>query len=80
MADDTPGGRLRALKRTMTTYAAFMIVLIIVTVVSGELQLAGAVAVFGAVAGVALYDAGRLRIEVDRWRRAYGQLPPGGDD
>lgn len=80
MADDTPAGRLRALKRTMITYASFMIVLVIVTAVSGELRLAGVVALFGTVAGVALNDAARLRIELDRWRRAYGQLPPGNDD
>ena len=80
MADETPAGRLRVLKRTMLSYAAFMIVLVIVTAVSGELRLAVAVALFGTVAGVALNDAGRLRIELDRWRRAYGELPPGGDD
>lgn len=80
MADETPAGRLRTLKRTMMSYAAFMIVLVIVTAVSGNLQLALLVALFGTIAGVALYDAGRLRIEVDRWRRAYGQLPPGDDD
>lgn len=80
MADDTPGGRLRALKRTMTTYTVFMIVLVIVTAVSGELELAVAVALFGTVAGIALNDAGRLRIELERWHRAYGQLPPGDDD
>lgn len=79
MADNTPAGRLRALKRTMMTYTAFMIVLVIVTAVSNGLQLALLVALFGTIAGVALYDAGRLRIEVDRWRRAYGQLPPGDD-
>jgi preprotein translocase subunit SecF len=80
MADETPAGRLRTLKRTMMTYAAFMIVLVIVTAVSGNLQLALLVALFGTIAGVALYDAGRLRIEVDQWRRAYGRLPPGDDD
>jgi hypothetical protein len=79
MADDTPAGRLLALKRTMITYAAFMVVLVIVTAVSGELQLAGLVGLFGAIAGVALNDAGRLRIEVEQWRRAYGRLPPGDD-
>lgn len=80
MADNTPAGRLRVLKRTMMTYAAFMIVLVIVTAVSNGLQLAVLVALFGTIAGVALNDAGRLRIEVERWRRAYGQLPPGDDD
>lgn len=80
MADNTPASRLRALKRTMMTYAAFMIVLVIVTAVSNGLQLAVLVALFGTIAGVALNDAGRLRIEVERWRRAYGQLPPGDDD
>ncbi len=80
MADDTPAGRLHALKRTMATYAAFVIVLVIVTAVSVDLRLALLVALFGTVAGVALNDAGRLRIEVERWRRAYGQLPPSDDD
>ncbi len=80
MADETPAGRLRALKRTMTTYTAFVIVLVIVTAVSVDLRLALLVALFGTIAGVALNDAGRLRIEVEQWRRAYGRLPPGDDD
>lgn len=52
----TPAGRLRG---------AFMIVVVIVTAVSGGLQLALLVGLFGTIAGVALNDAGRLRTEVE---------------
>ncbi len=47
-----------------------MIVVVIVTAVSGGLQLALLLALFGTIAGVALNDAGRARAALARlmWR------------
>ena len=62
------------------THLPAVFVLADVLVAMGVYVITLIVGLFGAIAGVALNDAGRLRIEVEQWRRAYGRLPPGDDD
>lgn len=63
----------------MVASAGLLAVLVVVLAVSGEVGFAFSVAVPGPLTVAAAYDAGRSRIELDRWRQLYGTLPPEDD-
>jgi hypothetical protein len=46
---------------------------------AGDRPLAGVVAMFGVAMGVAVADAVRSRVELARYRRAFGELPDDTD-
>lgn len=74
MADDSPAGRRRALKRAGFVSAGLFAVLVVALAVTGHGDIAFAVAVFGSLMGVAVFDANRCRIELRRYRDRYGEL------
>jgi Flp pilus assembly protein TadB len=79
MADDSPAGRRRALKRAGFVSAGLLVVFVVVLLVVGEPDFALILAVFGPLMGVTVFDASRCRIELRRYRDAYGELPPEDD-
>jgi hypothetical protein len=74
----TPAGRLRALKRLMP-WAAGALAVFVVLAVTGKSDAAFLMALFGSLAGAAIQDATKSRIKLERWRQAYGTLPPEDD-
>lgn len=79
MSDDPLDHRLRALRQGMVAYAVLQVVLVITALAAGDRALAGVVAMFGVATGIAVWDAVRSRIELARYRRAFGELPDGKD-
>jgi hypothetical protein len=75
MADDSPIGRRRALKRVGFVCAGLLVALIIAMAVTGAGDFAFMLAVFGPLMGITVFDANRCRIELRRYRDAYGERP-----
>jgi hypothetical protein len=79
MPDDPPSHRLQALRRGMIVYAVLQVILVGTALAAGDRPLAGVVAMFGVAMGVAVADAVRSRVELARYRRAFGELPDDTD-
>jgi hypothetical protein len=75
MTDDSLAGRRRALKRAGFVSAGLLVALVVALAVTTQGDVAFAVAVFGSLMGVAVFDANRCRIELRRYRDAFGELP-----
>jgi hypothetical protein len=79
MADNSPAGRIRALKRSRPVSFVFLALLVAVLIATGEGKVALMVAVFGVLTGFAVYDAVRCRLELERYRQEFGALPDSDD-
>lgn len=80
MADNSPAGRRRALRRTGIASAVLLAGLDVALWVTGQRTFAFILTVFGPLLGVAVYDAGHCRIELQRYRDKYGTLPTEDDE
>lgn len=63
----------------MIVYAVLQVILVGTALAAGDRPLAGVVAMFGVAMGVAVADAVRSRVELARYRHAFGELPDDTD-
>lgn len=80
MADDSPAGRRRALRRFGYVAGAVILGLDAALIYGEQIDMAIVVTVFAPLLGVVGFDAARSRIELARYRERYGALPTEDDE
>ena len=79
MTDESPAGRLRAVKRTLIIFAVGLIIFAIVIAVTVEPGAGAMMLVLGVIAGLAMWDATKSKIKLRRYREMFRALPDEDD-